>query len=244
MKSFSWLIMLCTIVCISACGKTQKEGKKMPFESNHQELLNATNDIISMMEDTTEKYHEGLKSIEIDGKYGFADSLGNIIIKPQFDDVGCFNEGLASVCVGAKRIRYVTDSGDSATAWSGGKYGFIDKKGNFIVEPIYDFCNFFSQGVAVVAKDDKWGYIDRTGKEIIKLQYDRAEDFWDANGFAAVSKDDKWGLIDIRGRVIVPIKHKSAYSTNDGVATVIPFDENIISFDVYNDGRVVVEKIE
>lgn len=214
------------------------------IDSVNQEIQESGDRINEMFADTIEEYHEGLISFEENGKFGFKDSLGHIVIKAQFDQVGCFNEGLASVTVGAKRERYLSSNGDSATMWIGGKQGFIDRAGKIVVKPQYDYCNFFSQGVAVVAKDDKWGYIDRTGKEIIKLQYDKAEAFYDSNGFAAVSKDGKWGLIDIKGRVVVPIKHESAFSTQRGVATVYPFDKSIISYQVYNDGTIIEEKVQ
>lgn len=242
MRTTIFYTSICLIV-FASCNGNNKDKRMNPLDSIHQEILEISDDISASFADTKEKYHEGLISFEEDGKYGFKDSLGNVVIKAQFDKVGCFNEGLVSVTVGAKKEQYLSRDGDSATMWIGGKMGFIDKTGKFVVKPQYDYCNFFSQGVAAVAKDDKWGYIDRNGKEIIKLQFDQAEDFFDAKGFAAVSKDGKWGLIDIKGRIIVPIEHQSASSTIDGVATVFPFDENIICYRIYNDGTIITEKL-
>ena len=67
-------------------------------------------------------FKEGLARVERNGKYGFIDEKGSLIIPCIYDDVSSFNEGLASV----KR---------------NGKYGFIDKKGNIIVPFIYQ-CMF------------------------------------------------------------------------------------------------------
>jgi len=206
--------------------------------------MKTSDEVSANFTDIKEEYHEGLISFEENEKYGFKDSLGNVVIKAQFDKVGYFYEGLANVTIGAKRESYLSSDGDSATMWVGGKMGFIDKTGQYVVKPKYDFCGSFSNGVAVVEKDEKWGYIDRTGKEIIKLQYDNASDFWDVNGFAAVSKDGKWGLIDIKGRIVVPIEHKGAYSTQDGVAIIYPFDENIICYEIYNDRTIIEERIQ
>lgn len=251
MKKTAILILISSIlltsVCslfFSACDSGQKQEKGLSFDSITNEINTIANEINAMMMDTTEKFHEGLKKIEIDGKVGFIDTLGNVVIEPQFDGAGCFNEGLVSVTIGSKRESYVTRDGDTETALVGGKMGFIDRTGKYVVEPIYDYCNYFSQGVAVVAKDGKWGYIDKTGKEVIALQFDRAMDFWDANGFAAVCKDGKWGLIDISGQIVVPLEHKDAFSTQKGEACVFPFDENIICYHIYNDGRVMVESIK
>lgn len=46
-----------------------------------------------------------------------------------------------------------------------GKYGYIDKNGNTIVEPIYDDAKEQNEyGFAAVKKDGKWGSIDINGK--------------------------------------------------------------------------------
>lgn len=55
--------------------------------------------------------------------YGYVDEKGNISIKAKWDSAYNFSEGLAVVKVG----------GDDS-----GKWGVIDKTGNFIVEPEYD----------------------------------------------------------------------------------------------------------
>lgn len=239
------LLVLAYSLLFISCNNSGKRGEKTsPLDSIYQEIDNLAEEINAIMLDTTEKFHEGLKSIEVDGKKGFIDTQGNIVIQPQFDCVGCFNEGLVSVTIGANQIRYATQNGDSATAWQGGKQGFVDRTGKFVIEPTYDYCNFFSQGVAVVAKDGKWGYVDKNGKEITPIEYDRAESFWDSDGFAAVCKDGKWGLINIKGEVVVPLEHKGASSTQSGEACVFPFDENIICYHIYNDGKVMVESIK
>jgi hypothetical protein len=56
-------------------------------------------------------------------QYGFVDLKGNISIKAKWDSACLFSEGLAAVRVG-----------DYET----GKWGIIDKAGNFLVKPEYD----------------------------------------------------------------------------------------------------------
>ncbi|EAI9641912.1 WG repeat-containing protein, partial [Campylobacter coli] len=51
--------------------------------------------------------------------WGFIDRSGKFVIKPKFDSVGKFSEGLAGVKLN-------------------GKYGFIDKSGKFVIEPKFD----------------------------------------------------------------------------------------------------------
>ncbi len=54
--------------------------------------------------------------IEQNGKVGFIDNTGKIIIKPQFDDGWGFDEGLAPIRVGRE-------------------WGYIDETGKIIIKP-------------------------------------------------------------------------------------------------------------
>ena len=48
------------------------------------------------------------------------------------------------------------------------KYGLFDIKGNFLVEPIFDFTSghpkYFSEGIAAVKIDGKMGYLNTKGE--------------------------------------------------------------------------------
>lgn len=47
--------------------------------------------------------------VNVNGKYGYIDKTGKIIITPQFDEAYPFSEGLASVKIGGKIARGVPD---------------------------------------------------------------------------------------------------------------------------------------
>ena len=66
----------------------------------------------------------------------------------EFDYVGCFNEGLA-------RVK------------KDGKWGYINTKGEQIIECKFDDAYCFSEGFAWVEKDGKWGYINTKGCSVI-----------------------------------------------------------------------------
>lgn len=57
------------------------------------------------------------------------------------------------------------------------KYGYIDKTGNYIVNPQFSYAKDFSDGLAVVKSNDKYGYIGKDGKYVINPQYEYARDF-------------------------------------------------------------------
>jgi len=109
----------------------------------------------------------------------------------------------------------------------GGKFGFIDRTGKLIIQPIYDNARDYCEGYAAVcigAKPDtyryslrggKWGFIDKLGKIIIDIQYDYVINY--SGGYAAVniggnteyfnpeytSIGGKWGFIDKKGKFII-----------------------------------------
>ncbi|MBR3446421.1 MAG: WG repeat-containing protein [Oscillospiraceae bacterium] len=162
-------------------------------------------------------------------KCGYADLQGNIVIPQKFDAAWPFQEGIALVGI--------MEEGDDP--WNPvTKYGFIDKSGNYIAEPQYEYYDnywngeinvknvgtgSFSGGFAKVAlKDDnnvlQYGYIDKTGKVAIELQFEDARDF--QNGFACVKKDGKWGYINTAGETVVPFEYTGAYGS-DGLSFVV-----------------------
>lgn len=60
---------------------------------------------------------------------------------------------------------------------SDGKWGFINKQNNVVVEYIYDkVTEFNSYGFAGIKKDNKWGVINESGDVIIEPIYDIEED--------------------------------------------------------------------
>ena len=54
----------------------------------------------------------------------------------------------------------------------GGKYGYVDKKGNIVVDYIYDDATEQNEyGYVAVKKKGLWGSIDKNGKEVIEPKY-------------------------------------------------------------------------
>jgi hypothetical protein len=53
---------------------------------------------------------------------------------------------------------------DKKGFFEGGKWGYIDKTGKYIINPQFDEAMGFNEGLASVRIGDKWGYIDKNGK--------------------------------------------------------------------------------
>lgn len=130
----------------------------------------------------------------------------------QFDYTLGFQNGLCSVNKGGQ-LNY--------GQIIGGKWGYINEKGNVSIDLQYDKAfNFASNGFALVSKNGKCGFIDKTGKIVIDFQFLNAKSF--ENGLAAVMNDKGyWGYIDETGKLVIDYKFESAEGFNsDGVAFV------------------------
>ena len=117
-----------------------------------------------------------------DGKWGFIDTKGQIVINYQFNYVQSYKEGLCIV-------------------YDGKNYGYIDKSGKYVINPQFEEASPFSEGLASVRMTGKYGYIDKTGKIQINPQFESASEF--NNSCAAVESSRKWGYIDKDGKYLI-----------------------------------------
>lgn len=175
--------------------------------------------------------------VTVNGKAGFMDPNGKIVIKPTFEMALPFTDGLAAVL-------------------QQGQWGFIDTTGRMVIEPQFISVGSFSDGLAKFRYKrypDKLGYIDKTGQVVIKPQFDTAEDF--RNGVARVGVATYKGiLLSLIADVGVECSYKFIDRTGNRVpepppehyATgeqdeLIPFRKQGLYGYVNAEGQVVIE---
>jgi hypothetical protein len=152
-----------------------------------------------------------------DGRHGFKDRSGKVVIEPRFRFAYEFSpEGVAPV-VEEKR------------------FAFIDVTGHVIAEayPYDNGPDYFVEGRARILRHGKIGFIDRAGKIVIEPRWEYATSF--CEGRAAVCKGcrvrvrhgekelggGKWGYIDLEGKVVVPPELDLAEPFQGGEAIVV-----------------------
>src|ERR1039457_3602977 len=64
-----------------------------------------------------------------------------------------------------------------------GRWGFVNKSGETVINPQFDRAEGFADGLAPV-RMGRWGYVDASGKMEINPQFDKADVF--SEGLAAV----------------------------------------------------------
>ncbi|MFR3216465.1 MAG: WG repeat-containing protein [Dysgonomonas mossii] len=169
--------------------------------------------------------------------YAFIDKLENIT-SVNFDFVSPFNDGLAIVAYNkqsGETYAIINNEGELVLPFIydkiefeknnslirvllNQKYGFIDRTGKEISPCIYDFTLDFTEGFALVRKDDKYGFINEEGEEVIACNYVGARSFHE--GLALVRKNRKYGFINTFGSLVIPYKYHNAQSFNEGLACV------------------------
>ena len=126
-----------------------------------------------------------LVPIERNGKWGYADQSGHIVIQPQFTGAKPFSEGLALVWTGGAPL---TDP----VVTSFVKMGYINPTGHWVIHSRYKYYFYenFSEGLVPFRRQSgKWGYMDRTGNIRIQPRFDWAGGF--SKGIASVLVDGK-----------------------------------------------------
>ena len=158
---------------------------------------------------------DGLLVVEVDGKKGFIDLSGRIVIAPTFDFAWQFSEGRAS-------------------AWLNGRAGFIDTTGTFVIPPKFEYARAFHEGLAEVELDRKWGFVGTDGSFAVQPQFEDVR--WFSEGLAMVRVHDLWGYIDKSGSMVISPQYRQATPFKHGRAWVQSEKEWIA---VGPDGRLV-----
>jgi hypothetical protein len=113
------------------------------------------------------------------GLCGFRDRATKAEVIPRrFERVFPFSEGLAAV-----RLN--------------GRYGYIDERGEQVIQPGYDLAGGFYQGLAEVLIGDKTGVIDRQGRVVVAPQFAHSIPF---TSEVVLAQEGTWKSTQYQGR--------------------------------------------
>ncbi len=136
---------------------------------------------------------------------GYIDTTGRVHIRLQYNVIDGFAESWAPA-------GFLTADNSSSTV------GFINRQGQFEIQPQFENTGFFREGLANVKVRGKWGYVDRQGQFVIPNKYEFANVFVD--GLAAVKIDGLYGIIDRSGSYVISPRYDSANNFSDGLSCV------------------------
>lgn len=147
--------------------------------------------------------------------WGFIDSLGNEVVKPVYEQVIDYSNGVG---IGIKKgVSYYFDNQgetpenkfSSIAASEGlavvrisGKYGYVNSSNDVIIPIQFEDAWKFKNGLARVRKNGKFGFIDKSGKEVIPIIYEDAGFPGDQGVW--VKQNNKFGYVDLTGKELIP----------------------------------------
>jgi hypothetical protein len=180
---------------------TLTDGPGASFKEDLAPVLNEKNQagfidkkgklVINYQFDDAGYFSEGLASVGLLGKYGYISNTGELVIPSFFDYVYPFSEGRAVVgmldtannvkyglanVIGNPVINFILEDirnvSEGVCAYrTVDKWGFMDKFGKTIIDPVYDYAESFKNGLAWASKkvEDKYGFINKEGKYVILI---------------------------------------------------------------------------
>lgn len=127
-------------------------------------------------------------------KCGYIDTKGNVVIPFIFQEtyiasMNEFHEGLAV-------------QGVSNNNKFGSLFGYIDKKGNWVIKPQYNDANNFKNGIASVAINNKYGYINKKGEAIIPCIYDKYGGYFVNDSTITIAKEGVDYYFNLQGKTV------------------------------------------
>lgn len=131
-------------------------------------------------------FQEGMLAVKEGDYWGFMNNKGQWTIFPQFVNPKppVFSEGLAA-----------------ALEPTSNQYGFIDKTGRWVIEPVFDEVNDFSEGLASARLGFKWGVLDNKGTIVIPFSFDD-ELYFFKKGLCKFKRLTKYNYINRAGDII------------------------------------------
>lgn len=195
MSKKRFTVILCSLLALIAVGilvwKLTDGGLKR-VENEHLTTLKGE-------WEGAKDFSEGLAAVQKNGKWGFIDTEGNLVVEAKYDGAFSFSQGLAAVR-------------------SGGRWGFIDKEGKTVISFLYQSVQSFSEDRAVFQQGLYYGYIDKEGRKITDAVYSEASPY--REGVACVRQDSAYGFLDKEGNLLTEIIYGESSKASEGLIAV------------------------
>jgi len=166
--------------------------------------------------------------------WGYVNDEGEVVINPQFYEIGKCGSDLCPVKNKSGKWGYINLEGnivvnyqfraadtfvnDVAPVQLGNKVGLIDRDGKIIINPQFSEI-IVDNDKLLVKSGDLYGWTDLEGKFLINPQFDEAIPFYESN-LAPVQSGDSWGYIDEEGKYLINPQFEYAFPFYNGKAIV------------------------
>lgn len=168
--------------------------------------------------DEVSGFNNGLAASRAGNKWGYINTKGNYAISPRYDKAEPFeNPGFAKVESNQKAYfinrngEIISDSDTGVVIFHenlallkvGGKYGYLNRKNEWQIEPRFDMAWPFKNGYAKVKSNGKWIFINNEGNEVDPSEFSRSINSFEASWQNKKKERGKWGFVDNQDRWVV-----------------------------------------
>jgi hypothetical protein len=176
-------------------------------------------------------------------EFGIIDSSGRLIKEIQYRDALSYSEGLAYVMKDGERgylnhdgemeieleenqVGYAFSEGLAAVLNDGLKIGYINRKGEKVIDYLHDMPSNFNNGLARVADTatGKIGFMNKYNVLMIPKLYDEAYNFIEDRtmvGYYDQSFKMRWAMMDLNGNYLSNFMYDHAKSYRNGAALIL-----------------------
>jgi|GEM_PF-4001719 len=195
--------------------------------------------------EASEFFPDGTAIVKVGDQFGVIGRDGRFLINPRYTHVNPLGHGLFSyhegelagiIHVSGRVVTPATfasigafDEEGVAQASQGGRAGFVNTSGQYVVQPQFDEITgyqgrYFREGLAAARAGDRWGFIDRQGRWVINPQFVYVGSF-DSEGLAMAAtgsgEANRTGFINRRGEWVIQPQFNYAYGFNDEPLTAV-----------------------
>lgn len=177
---------------------------------------------------------------DIGGKWGIVTDKGTWGIRPTFDYLRPYSNGLAMIQLnglwGAIDTNYqqvVPPSFDGLEALNPTQgqqsllrtrknhlqYHVLDQHGTYVFSQEATEMGYFSEGLASFKQDERWGFVDSLGKVVVPPRFLSVRPF--REGLAAVFDGRYWGYVNSQGQLEIACQYNRAGHFSQGMAHVV-----------------------
>lgn len=187
--------------------------------------------------------------VQKNGKYGLINKKLETVIKPKYDKLGNYRNGLINAKIGNKWVFInkenkvvIDDNFEFASSFQNGiatvkknKYGAIDSLGNILIPFKYEYLSYEGndpKGIPVFQFSNKENYFSYNSKNgLINIKRDtilepKYSDIFYLEDIAQVSSESGVGIIDIKkNKIIIPMVFDSVNFYEFGLSIVFYSDD-------------------
>jgi len=165
-------------------------------------------------------FSNGMVQVKLGDKWGYLNTEGELVIEAKYDDASFFSQGFAIVKIGEgfliidkqgnetpvtisgiKKLKHFSEDLAVFTSLNG-KIGFINTKGEVVIDPQFLSTGYFINGVAWAKNESKeLGYINKTGEWVIDAKFMAGKNFDPISGLARVKYNDQWAYVTMSGDI-------------------------------------------